>query len=213
MPEQITSLRLAIDDLTKTFGARYAQGAAFAARLADVERRVAAGVNPEVTTALQQLRSDALLANPLLDFERLLLVQRDANKLGLPQNWEGNSDLPPNGFNNQIAVLSPVRPSGELRPLFRPEGGRFVGDVDSVNDNFRIAAPIGSFAPNAWGLRDMCGNVWEWTSGDFAPDRKAVRGGSWSERPAQATSSSRLGYRPWQQVYHVGFRIICIDSP
>jgi len=131
LPEQLTSLRLAIDDLTKTFGARYPQGAAFAARLAELERRMAAsGANPEITTDLESLRSDALLANPLLDFERLLLVQRDANKLGLPQNWEGNSSLPHDGFNNQIAVLSPVRPSGELRTLFRPEGGRFVGDVD-----------------------------------------------------------------------------------
>ena len=131
LPEQLTSLRLAIDDLTKTFGARYPQGSAFAARVGELERRLAAsGVNPEITTSLEQLRSDALLANPLLDFGRLLLVQRDANKLGLPQNWEGNSSLPHDGFNNQIAVLSPVRPSGELRTLFRPEGGRFVGDVD-----------------------------------------------------------------------------------
>ena len=131
-PEQdLTSLRLAIADLTTDFGARYAQGAAFAARLAELEGRMAAsGESPEFTTALAQLRSDALLANPLLDFERLLLVQRDAKRLGLPQNWEGNSSLPHDGFANQIAVLSPVRPNGEVRPLMSPEGGRFVGDVD-----------------------------------------------------------------------------------
>jgi len=131
VPEQLASLRLAIADLTISFGPRYAQAAAYAARLAELDRRLAAsGLTPELTAALAQLRSDALLANPLLDFERLLLVQRDANKLGLPQNWEGNSSLPCDGFNNQIVVLSPVRPNGELRPLFHPEGGRFVGDVD-----------------------------------------------------------------------------------
>ena len=131
LPEQLASLRLAIADLT-TFGeARYPQGAVFAVRLAELERQLAAsGVTPQLTAALTQLRSDALLANPLLDFERLLLVQRDAKRLGLPQNWEGNSSLPHDGFNNQLVVLSPVRPDGELRPLFRPEGGRFVGDVD-----------------------------------------------------------------------------------
>jgi formylglycine-generating enzyme required for sulfatase activity len=92
-------------------------------------------------------------------------------------------------------------PSGGVPP-WRPA-------IDSINDGFRIAAPVGSFAPNAWGLCDMAGNVWEWTSGDFTPERKTVRGGSWSDRPLRATSSSRLGYRPWQPVYNVGFRVIC----
>ena len=124
-------MHLAIDDLATTFGARYAQGAAFTGRQAELERRLkGAGPGPEFAAALAQLRHDALLANPLLDFERLLLVQRDTNRLGLPQNWEGNSSLPRDGFNNQIVTLTPVRPDGELRPLFRPEGGRFVGDVD-----------------------------------------------------------------------------------
>jgi formylglycine-generating enzyme required for sulfatase activity len=130
-PAQLISLRLAIEDLTATFGTRYPQSMAFASRLSGLDRVLTTiGASQEFTDALAQLRSDALLANPLLDFERLLLVERDANRLGLPQNWEGNSSLPRDGFNNQIAVLSPVRPNGELRPLFRPDGGRFVGDVD-----------------------------------------------------------------------------------
>ena len=129
--DELTALRLAIEDLTKTFGPRYAQGSAFGTRLADLERRAAAdGQGPEFAAAVEQLRRDALLANPLLDFGRLLLIQRDGNRLGLPQNWEGNSSLPHDGFNNRIAVLSPVRPEGELRTLYQPEGGRFVGDVD-----------------------------------------------------------------------------------
>jgi formylglycine-generating enzyme required for sulfatase activity len=138
-PPQLASLRLAIQDLSQSYGTRYPQGGAFAARLLELERRMAASAaSPELSADLAQLASDALLANPLLDFERLLLVERGGNKLGLPQNWEGNSSLPGNGFKNQIAVLSPVRPEGELRTLFRPEGGRFVGDVDLDFDAKRL---------------------------------------------------------------------------
>ena len=91
-------------------------------------------------------------------------------------------------------------PSGAIPP-WRPA-------IDSVHDKFRISAPVGSFEPNAWGLCDMHGNVWEWTAGDFNRDRKTVRGGSWWDRPFRATSASRLGYRPWQRVYDVGFRVM-----
>jgi formylglycine-generating enzyme required for sulfatase activity len=94
-------------------------------------------------------------------------------------------------------------PSGAIPP-WRPA-------IDSVHDKFRISAPVGSFEPNAWGLCDMHGNVWEWTAGDFNRDRKTIRGGSWWDRPFRATSASRLGYRPWQRVYNVGFRVIIED--
>ena len=136
---QLQSLRLAITDLTTNCGARYPQGQAFATRLSELERRLTvSGASQEFTAALTKLRSDALLANPLLDFDRLLLIQRDANKLGLPQNWEGNSSLPRDGFNNQLMSLSPVGPNGKLQLLFRPDGGRFVGDVDLDFDAQRL---------------------------------------------------------------------------
>ena len=61
--EQVKSLRLAIADLTSTFGARYPQGQAFAGRLSELDGRLAAtGVSQELTAALTQLASDALLA-------------------------------------------------------------------------------------------------------------------------------------------------------
>ena len=127
----LPALRLALQDLTTTFGARYPKGGDFLKTLDEVEAQLRQPTSaPAAQARLAALQHQALLANPLLDFDRLLLVQRAENKLGLPQNWEGNSSLPHTGFSNQIVVLSPVRPDGELRPLFRPEGGRFVGDVD-----------------------------------------------------------------------------------
>ena len=93
-------------------------------------------------TDLVRLKRDLLLANPLLDFDRLLIVKRGAKKLGLPTNWQGNSDIPSKGYDNEIAVLSNLRAHGRLTPFFRPEGGEYVGDIDLDFDAKRLLFSI-----------------------------------------------------------------------
>ena len=90
-------------------------------------------------------------------------------------------------------------------------GSRYSG-VDAVswhqgNSESKPHA-VGTKQPNAWGLYDMLGNVWEWThgySGDYAAqatdptgpetgDRRMVRGGSWGTPGAQARAACRNDY-------------------
>jgi len=159
---QFEPLRRAIGDLTETFAGRYPKGPEWLRRLDALEKatrqvlsradaadiatlELAANVAEEFVS----IRREALLANPLLDFDKLMLIKRSAGNLGLPCNWQGNSCLRKTGYDNEIAVFSPVRPGGKLTRLYRPDGGKFVGDVDLHFDADKMLfSSIGSH--NRW---------------------------------------------------------------
>ena len=132
------SLRRAIEHLAATFGPRYPKGASYLKRLASVEKQMQADKDAG-RAAFEALQREALLANPLLDFDKLLLVRRAGNVTkSLPANWQGNCMLARSGFDNEIAVLSPLRPDGKLTTLHKPTNGSFVGDVDLHWDGRRM---------------------------------------------------------------------------
>jgi len=82
--------------------------------------------------------------------------------------------------------------------------------------------PVGSFEPNAWGIHDMHGNVWEWCwdwHGSYAGDAqkdpsglsvgayRVVRGGSWNNNARFLRSASRGSSVPAFRDNIIGFRI------
>lgn len=85
-------------------------------------------------------------------------------------------------------------------------------------------APVGSFAPNPFGLYDMAGNAWEWVQDCYHVDyvgapsdgsawmvgacwRRVVRGGSWKDRPRNLRSAFRGRGTPGERVNAIGFRL------
>ncbi len=123
------------------------------------------------------------------------------------------------------ASLSKMAVSGvNPQPIANPNPhDAFIPRVKSINDGSMLMSVGGKYQANAWGLYDMHGNVAEWTLSDYvsypysprnrlnSKTDKVARGGSWRDRPKRATSTFRLGYRPHQKVYNVGFRIIARD--
>ncbi|NQT17856.1 MAG: hypothetical protein HQ582_34200, partial [Planctomycetes bacterium] len=194
------ALRRAIDDLVDTFGDEYPKGADYLKRLAALEEQLdqvkdEAGLGNQeagdeaakVGDALRALRDQALLGNPLIDFDKLLVVVRGEKSpsLGLPRNWQSNSSLPKTGFDDRIAVLSPLRGEGELSTLFQPEGGKFVGDVDLNFDARRMLFSMPG-SHDRWqvfevgvdgsGLRELTGEQPDVDSYDacYLPDDKII---------------------------------------
>jgi formylglycine-generating enzyme len=121
----------------------------------------------------------------------------------------------------------------EQFPGGKPVANTWQGEFPWQNlkaDGFEGTSPVGSFPPNGYGLYDMCGNVWEWTSDWFTQNgesispccapptipgerfpRKVIKGGSHLCAPnycLRYRPAARQGETVDTSTGHIGFRCV-----
>jgi formylglycine-generating enzyme required for sulfatase activity len=110
--------------------------------------------------------------------------------------------------------------NGYDRVILQAKGNLYDGETvpfADCSDGYLNTAPVGSFAPNAFGIHDMIGNVGEWvadcSTASYAPEtvpdcsKRMVRGGSWGTQPRQLRSAERIRYRPTDVDDSIGIRV------
>ena len=98
------------------------------------------------------------------------------------------------------------------------------GSIFNCSQPFSRTAPVGSYQPNAFGLYDMLGNVWQWVEDCWTPNyegapddgsartdgdcrRRMLRGGSWINPPSEVRSGLRTNQGSIDRTVIHGFRV------
>ncbi|MEX1154648.1 SUMF1/EgtB/PvdO family nonheme iron enzyme [Parvibaculum sp.] len=127
--------------------------------------------------------------------------------------WKGHALPSEAEWEWAARAADPAAPPSHNRPKEANTWQGLFPIVNTADDGFVGVAPVGCFKPNALGLHDMLGNLWEWTadSYDGRRDANVIKGGSFLCAPNYCMRY-RPGARQPQEIdlatTHLGFRTV-----
>jgi len=141
---------------------------------------------------------------------------RNANGYRLPTEaeWE---------YACRAGTTTPFSTGNNITTSQANYNGNFPYNSNAKGEYWRKTTLVGSFEPNAWGLYDMHGNVFEWCwdrygnyasepqtdpVGEAAGDYRVRRGGSWYNDASCMRSAYRDYSIPLSRNYFIGFRLV-----
>ncbi len=152
----------------------------------------------------------------------------------LPENWEFRL---PTDAQWEYACRAGTATATAFGSTLTSRQANFAGESYGTKDrgpSLNRPAPVGSYPPNAWGIRDMHGNIFEWcrdwyhtdAPGGNDPDlhdakstatkngdgtySRVRRGGAWTDPGWPCRSAFRLRYEPERNADHIGFRVVAV---
>ena len=151
----------------------------------------------------------------------------------LPENWEFRL---PTEAQWEYACRAGTRTATAFGDHLSSKQANFQGkpyNGAEKGPTLNHAARVGSYPPNAWGIHDMHGNVYEWcrdwyherlpggTDPDLSnrkgrPNRDGTfsrvrRGGAWCDDGWPCRSAARLRFEPERRYDHIGFRVVVTE--
>jgi len=158
------------------------------------------GLTPAYT--IDKNQSDPNNTNPLDNLKWTVTWNRNTNGYRLPTEaeWE---------YACRAGTTTPFNTGNNITTSQANYNGNYPYNNNAKGEYQKKTMPVGTFAPNAWGLYDMHGNVYEWcwdwygnyTSGSqtnpegtAAGNRRVIRGGSWSRSAGNTRSAFRNGF-------------------
>ncbi len=145
------------------------------------------------------------------------LSQRDGKRYGLPSEaeWE---------YACRAGTTTPFFFGDTLSTDQANYNGNYPYNKGAQGEYRKRPTPVGSFPPNAWGLFDMHGNVWEWCQDVYRSyeelstkntldtentdeTARVLRGGSWNNSAWFCRAATRVRSAPGDRGYVDGFRV------
>ena len=137
-----------------------------------------------------------------------------SHSLSTENFWTGEGSNLGGNYNSNQCLDTVQIMDGDLNPLL----GDFAWFCGNANNQTQ---PVATKRPNAFGVYDMAGSLWEWTADwegctfpqidgaycDVVATNRVRRGGAWTSHPAYLRSSYSASYDPGNRSTKIGFRI------